>query len=62
MPIEPKPDRQEGIPSDMLPHAEPPLRRPSLPYRDPTCPKCGITLGNKMAYACGNRRRQPKLY
>lgn len=21
-------------------------------HRDPTCPKCGITLGNKMMYAC----------
>lgn len=21
-------------------------------YRDPTCPKCGIVIGNKMSYAC----------
>lgn len=21
-------------------------------YRDPTCPKCGIVLGNKMMYCC----------
>jgi hypothetical protein len=21
-------------------------------YRDPTCPKCGIVLGNRMNYCC----------
>lgn len=21
-------------------------------YQDPTCPKCGIVLGNKMSFAC----------
>lgn len=23
-------------------------------WKDPTCPKCGIVLGNRMSYACGN--------
>lgn len=23
-----------------------------LPYKDPTCAKCGITLGNTMSYCC----------
>jgi hypothetical protein len=22
-------------------------------WKDPTCPKCGIVLGNRMSYACG---------
>lgn len=25
------------------------------PYRDPTCPKCGIGLGDKMFYVCRQR-------
>jgi hypothetical protein len=25
---------------------------PKKPYKDPTCPKCGIVLGNKMMYCC----------
>ena len=25
---------------------------PNGPYKDPTCPKCGILLANKMAYVC----------
>lgn len=24
------------------------------PYKDPTCPKCGIILGNRMMYCCGH--------
>lgn len=23
-------------------------------WKDPTCPKCGIVLGNRMSYACGH--------
>lgn len=23
-------------------------------YRDPRCAKCGIVLGNRMSYVCGN--------
>lgn len=23
-------------------------------YQDPQCPKCGLKIGNKMYYTCGN--------
>lgn len=44
-------------PTDPIPGPTDPLRREVLPptfgFKDPRCPKCGITLGNKMMYACG---------
>lgn len=54
-------ERMRGVPmreADWKDKFDP--RNPNVPnsndnaqtYKDPTCPKCGIVLGNKMAYAC----------
>lgn len=42
---------KRGEEPDILPIND---TRPIRQWKDPTCPKCGIVLGNRMSYACGN--------